>query len=54
MEIYNENIIDLLAEQDNQLVDIKDDKQKILVFTGLKEVAIRSIDEAMDLLYFFI
>ncbi len=53
IEIYNEDLIDLLAdaEGDNRpLVQIREDKQGHIFWSGLREVKVKNVAEVMNLL----
>jgi len=50
LEVYNENIKDLLAEDDVSIHDIREDPQKGVIVTGLKEIMVADPDETMKML----
>jgi hypothetical protein len=52
MEIYNEDIIDLLSDRDNCVIEPREDQKRNLILAGLQEFIVTNVNHAMDLLYF--
>eukprot|EP01022_Parablepharisma_sp_SALTPOND_P028966 TRINITY_DN72143_c0_g1_i1.p1 TRINITY_DN72143_c0_g1~~TRINITY_DN72143_c0_g1_i1.p1 ORF type:complete len:836 (-),score=45.37 TRINITY_DN72143_c0_g1_i1:1378-3885(-) len=50
LEVYNENIKDLLAENDIGVHELREDPQKGVVINGLKEVTVTDPDDIMNTL----
>lgn len=51
MEIYNEDIIDLLSDRENSIVEPREDQKRNLTLFGLQEFVVTNMGQAMDLLY---
>ncbi|KAF8584073.1 kinesin [Ramaria rubella] len=50
IEIYNEDLIDLLGESVKREVQIREDKDGHIIWGGLREIAVRNAGEVMNLL----
>ena len=50
LEIYNENIRDLLIQTNDKVLEIREDSLKGMVVSNLTEVIATSVDEVMTLL----
>lgn len=50
LEIYNENIRDLLIQNNDKAFDIREEASKGMVVSGITEVIATSVDEVMTLL----
>ncbi|CAK0822588.1 unnamed protein product, partial [Prorocentrum cordatum] len=52
IEVYNENLLDLLATDGNEpLIDLRDDPEKGTIVAGITETEAESADEVLELLH---